>query len=131
MSNNPSPIQNPSSRRLAYIGGATVACVLAWMAAIGTAPTSAAADMPFEIFATLLAAAVVLTLIAVILGVAYTNLKTCIDNQRCIVSAIGALAAEQEQENERLNQLSEKMGRIDPWTIYTAVYEDLLKDRNN
>lgn len=131
MSDNPSPIQHPNNRRLVYIGGTTVACALSWLAAIGTAPTSAAQDMPFEIFMVFLTAAGSLTVVSVYLGISYANLKACTDNQRSIATAIGALAAEQEQENQRLTQLAERMGRIDPWAIYTAVYEDLLKHGNN
>lgn len=112
-------ILTPDSRRLAYIGGATVACGISWLAAIGTA----GADIPHEMFLVLLGSACVLSIVAVILGVAYINQKACAHNQESILIAIGAMAAEQEQHGQ-------KLAKIDPWTIYTAVYEDLLKDRN-
>lgn len=130
----PSPtvsINTPGQGRLFYIGATSCAAGLTWIAAIVSAPTRASADMPLEIFLCLLAAAVALSLAALQLGISYTTQRINSDNQRSIAIAIGQLAAEQESESEKLNHLGEHLDKISPWTIYTAVYEDLLKRGNN
>jgi hypothetical protein len=56
------------------------------------------------------AAAVTLSITAVIVGVTYASYRS--------------IAAQLRANGDHLN-------KIDPWTIYTAVYEDLLNDRKN
>lgn len=112
-------ILTPPPSRILAIGGAAVAATLFWLSAFATISVSASRDMPREIYNGLLAAAITTTLVAVMLGVAYAAQSASARNHTVLLSAVAAVAAEQEQ-------IGAKVDKIDHWDIYTKVMSDVL-----
>jgi hypothetical protein len=70
----------------------------------------------------LLGLAVTSTLVTGQLWHSYSTEKASASNAAALGEAIGQLASEMEQ-------VSHKVGRIDPMAIYTALAEDILLDK--
>lgn len=113
MSETPSAtITNPTDRRIAYIGAAVGASVLAWGAVAATAPLSINDHLPHEIYNGLLGLAMTVSLVAVTLGVTYLCQRDNATNDRAIFEAIGSLAAEVEAVNGKVGVLDGKVGNL-------------------
>jgi hypothetical protein len=115
-------IRRPRHTRLAYVGAtggvaltSWIACFAAYIAHINGLPTR-------EVGSMLLGLAVTSTLVTGQLWHSYSTEKASASNAAALGEAIGQLASEMEQ-------VSHKVGRIDPMAIYTALAEDILLDK--
>jgi hypothetical protein len=116
----PTPtISGPRTNQLVLVGLSAGAAAMSWIACIGAYLAYIHLQMPREVGSILLAVAVTASLFCGQLWHAYSTMKAEARNGAAIAEALGQLAAEMEQ-------LSEKVGRIDPLEIYTAVASDLL-----
>lgn len=122
MSQSTPQIPDPSTARIASIGGAAAVSAFLWIAAIMVAQL-VPHDVPEALWQLMLAWAATFTMVAVILGITYALQRAVCRNQRAIVTAIGELAAQQEQ-------ISAKIDTADRWEIYTKAASDLLGDRD-
>jgi hypothetical protein len=112
-------IKKPSPARLSIIGGCIAASAILWTVALLLAAHSETGALPRVTLHLIVVAGSASLIIAVVLTCTYLSQHASAYNLGIVLEAVGQVARQQEQ-------VSAKIDKIDPMTIYAAVAGDLL-----
>lgn len=112
-------LRPPARTRHTWMGGCFFAAALLWLFAIIGCIRAVAGEMPNLYAVALLIAAGTMTVVTCTLAAILAMWRAMCTDHKALSTDIGRIAAQQEQ-------ISAKVGQIDPWTIYAAVAADVL-----